>query len=657
MGKQWFNLAAIDRNIFVSEEKPLYQQDGRPRLKTISLWSRIVPLLAILLPTLISGCIFALTISGYRSTSTLYEYTKNDRATLQIIVQMVSATLAVPWTFALAQTFNLSTRTMIWEKAISMENLRFWTSTSLTRLDWNLKGRRLILCMLVVIISLVPNFLWTGSLTPQQTGTDRSLNSITVKHVGQGSWDMLAAPGPNCNLTAIDASSPGIFTLCPGMYQSGAILQSGASAITYDGSERNFSKPDNSGYTYRGRSCGMGATIGWSGLGKKAGTVLNYTYTDTGYLPKVSCIYNESSMWVITNNLEKYDATAGFPNLFAAQGWLPNDNWSAIPDTFHNRSYLQETFLNGQANAGWYPLTAFGSGSRLVAVTARNVVERTDRRLLLAIAANGAYSLQGTTLDKIQCEVIFSPTRYDIAVSPLNRTISVQPRNDTNTLAKDPDPTGALKTRALSEIEDVSRTETTIWTSTIGDALVGNFATFWASTTQPGIKHASLPISIPKTTSYEDRVAKMTLYSVEQSLTAMLDDILLRMSLAAISRTQGTDGVSDAEVVGTVAAVRIGDAKYVYANFTVHILALILVVAVGMWQGWWKTTPRFDYADAVGLVVKVAVGQGGQKAEGSAEGLGLEGWDGDHDQEGVRRLEICGVDGGWGPGMEVRRGR
>jgi hypothetical protein len=318
-----------------SEDVPFYQDHEQahgpkpevPQLKKIGLWQRMLPLLAISLPTIVIGYVFALTESGYRSTATLYRLSKDNRVPLQIVVHLLSAVLAVPWTYALAQTFNLYTRTTIGEKAISLDVLRFWTSTSLTRLDLNLSRRRLILCILICAISLLPNFLWTGSLTPQQTATDRHLEDIVIKNGGNGSWSMLADPEHRCRTTAISLSSPGMFTLCPGTFQSGAILQSAASAVTLDGSERNHSKPDNTGYTYRGRSYGIGASVGWTQSGRPSpsidSTVLNYTYIETGYMTGVSCSYNQSSMWVITDNLEKYQATAGFPNIFAAQGWLP----------------------------------------------------------------------------------------------------------------------------------------------------------------------------------------------------------------------------------------------------------------------------------------------------------------------------------------------
>jgi hypothetical protein len=289
--------------------------------------------------------------------------------------------------------------------------------------------------------------------------------------------------------------------------------------------------------------------------------------------------------------------------------------------------------LYGKYNPGWYPLAAFESGARLVAITTRNQVGRGDRRQLLAIAANKGYK----SLDKIQCEVAFRPTTFTVAVHPINRTISVHPK----TGADDPDPTDTLRDHALSNIESIAKTETTIWTSTVGNALTTSFKTLWAS--QYGSE------SIPSDIS-DGRRRNTTLRAVELSLEAMLDDVLVRMTSAAIARDQD---VKETETRGMVAAVRIGGSAYVYANLGIHILALFLVFVVALLHQFWSQTTVFDYADPIALAMGVCIES--KATEGSTlDELHLKDWDGDQGAAAVKCLEICKGDDGRA-GFELRR--
>ena len=67
---------------------------------------------------------------------------------------------------------------------------------------------------------------------------------------------------PNPNQVTEVRNSKGVFTYRVGITMEGALLSSASSATTVDGSPRKHVKLDNSGFTYIGRSYGVGAPAG-----------------------------------------------------------------------------------------------------------------------------------------------------------------------------------------------------------------------------------------------------------------------------------------------------------------------------------------------------------------------------------------------------------
>ena len=128
-------------------------------------------------------------------------------------------------------------------------------------------------------------YLWTAALTPTITSYTQ-LQEGTVPRTGTGSYGFLNPRPPlpafffwECE---IQNQANGSFTNCPGYYQSGTLLQSASSATTVDGSQRNHTKNDNSGYRYVGRSYGVGSSVGLTIHESTATQALAYNYTEDG---------------------------------------------------------------------------------------------------------------------------------------------------------------------------------------------------------------------------------------------------------------------------------------------------------------------------------------------------------------------------------------
>lgn len=108
----------------------------------------------------------------------------------------------------------------------------------------------------------------------------------------------------------------------PGAFESrmlGSLMASAASATTVDGGIRQHSKFDNTRYTYNGRSCGVGASLGLAdGDVTDNLLALSYVYQENGLRAEVECIYNSSTEFVIAGEPD--------PNIYPVAGNLPDSS-------------------------------------------------------------------------------------------------------------------------------------------------------------------------------------------------------------------------------------------------------------------------------------------------------------------------------------------
>jgi hypothetical protein len=135
-----------------------------------------------------------------------------------------------------------------------------------------------------------------------------------------------ASEFPNADQATDVRNSKGVFTYRVGITMEGALLSSASSATTVDRSPRKHVKLDNSGFTYIGRSYGVGAPVGLTHSHTLNDTfVTSYTYQEPGLNPEVRCIYNSSTQFLLS-----YDGSI----LFQARGPLPDSNGVGEDSTY-----------------------------------------------------------------------------------------------------------------------------------------------------------------------------------------------------------------------------------------------------------------------------------------------------------------------------------
>lgn len=150
--------------------------------------------------------------------------------------------------------------------------------------------------------------IFEGALTPVTT-TALVDSTIQVPFYGSDptgiywnrTWDPFADPN-------ITRTAKGSFSYVPGSAMAGIVLDSAASASARNSSVRTHTKNDASRFSYFGRSYGVGSSAGLAELGRRfsSGT-RSYKYFEAGYLSKMTCIRNDTNLWVVSLAWESDD--------------------------------------------------------------------------------------------------------------------------------------------------------------------------------------------------------------------------------------------------------------------------------------------------------------------------------------------------------------
>jgi hypothetical protein len=310
----------------------------------------------------------------------------------------------------------------------------------------------------------------------------------------------------------------------------------------------------------------------------------------SGYLVDTTCALNDSSDFTLSAPIIETYNRPGVPRLFWAQGRRPNNDWKADPETA----------------PGSYPMPGWGPAPDAVVAWSVGSCCNTNNGtapFLLSIAAGQSYA----ALDKLQCQIYFQPTLFDVNVSVSNRTIHVEPQR--RIVVSDPEPRGMLREWTLRDLQSLPEVQSTLYVSTIGEALKANAINYMNMTTLDlsAIQHEGI---IP---------------AIETSLTAVIDDILL--SLAGFALTQPESWDNDLSVRFAISSVRLGSWRYTYPLFVVNVMALIAIVLIATHLRMFAKSPAFDFTDLFAMAA--AASNGGDTQDMATDNANLTEWNGD----------------------------
>ncbi|KAH7249495.1 hypothetical protein B0J15DRAFT_57870 [Fusarium solani] len=355
--------------------------------------------------------------------------------------------------------------------------------------------------------------------------------------------------------------SLGKFSYSVGVQLLGSLLAGAAAASPIHNSSRMHEKLDSTGYTYVGRSYGVGSSVGLGQVNFKEGRdLLGWKYQEVGYAAKVNCIYNKSANFVL-NKKETL--------LWAAEGEMPDSD-----DGGEYSNYV-----------------GYGDGNNVLAIGVAHFKDHNATvapvRRYISFAGGFWYKF----LDQAQCEVDFEPTRFNVTVNNLGKNITVEPTNDTD--VPDIDPSRWLKGVLLRQFELIANDETNLYVSTVGSAFNNS------------ITGHLLSLEMNGTTSVSDN--DINLRGIENAIISMVDDML-----AAYASAQLVVGNFKDNVKGTVrvTAVAIGEKRFAIAAFALNMVVAFIFLLEALRTRGWKDLPEFDPSDIRHVMIAASEGGG-----------------------------------------------
>jgi len=174
-----------------SDEPDLGRRSNRAITANTRLWQRLLPLVAITTSSAIALLIGFFELRGVRESEYFHHLVSQRRATLQVIVHILSTLLSLLWTFAVCSAFNLFIRASLSRRPISLSRLRLYTAISQARFELNLPLLSFLGCATFCVVTVLPGWLWTGALTPQFAPMSIS-GAVILPRVGLGAYPFLA---------------------------------------------------------------------------------------------------------------------------------------------------------------------------------------------------------------------------------------------------------------------------------------------------------------------------------------------------------------------------------------------------------------------------------------------------------------------------------
>ncbi|CAM1508967.1 Fc.00g027060.m01.CDS01 [Cosmosporella sp. VM-42] len=512
--------------------------------------------LVLILTTSVSIWLLYGSLNEILFSGSFFNFVTDNRPTVQFAVQILANLLSMLQIIVLCRLINFGVRCYLTRKSMELDQLRAWSDAMVPRVNWDLPFGYGLLLFVFVTISMVFSAIWAAAMTPVE------LWEVAAGPVVIPSWENTSLireyPSEIGSEGLTQQTTQGRFSYSVGIQLLGPILAAGSSATPIDRGPRVHAKMDKTRYQYIGRSYGVGAS---AGLTDEKITddklALGYSYQEIGYQAGVKCIYNASSDFRISTAAPVY----------GAHGRLPDSD-----DGPEYSDYIGHSDAN---------IVAIG-----VAHFKNQDGKVAPPRKYLAIASSISYPMLNAT----QCEIEFSPTRFNVSVNLGGRNITVTPTNETD--VEDIDPSRYLKGVLLRQFELIANDETNLYVSMVGSALNNSITDFRVSVET---------IGNPDDLSDED----ITLKGIENSITAMTDDMLGAYAAAQLMLGNFRQ-TTTAEV--RLSALAIGERKYCIAVFAVNLFVLLLFAIEATRTRWWKGLPDFNIADVRHVVIAASEG-------------------------------------------------
>ena len=480
-----------------------------------------------------------------------YNTVNKYRASVQIAVQVISASFGFLQQNVVCQLFNYATRLRLRKTPPTLDAVYAWNSISAARGAWDLRVKFLLPTLVFALAMLGPSALWAGAITPTLIVTQAPTLGSLPNPQFQDSTMIREWPSEIGSSGPLLRTPKGLFSFAPGVRMLGSLLASAASATPVDGGIWQHPKLDNTRYTYNGRSYGVGASVGLADGPITENTLaLSYMYQENGLRADVACIYNSSTEFVIGDESETY--------IYPVVGNLPDSG-----DSEEYSDYF------GHSNDA---IVAIG-------VTTNNA----STEHILGIAAGKSYA----ALNATQCTITFTPRIFSVSVSLSDHSINVTDISNGADFAASRNLTHTV----VRQFELITNDQTSLYVSVIGDSFNSSIASYNSSVISKGSPAPS--------------EASATLAGLTNSVTAMVDDLLVAYSSAQLVIMNDTNIVP---AVVQIHAFRYGSGLYIYLTFAINTAILLLLAEEALRTRGWKDLLYFDYMDPRSLIIGGSMG-------------------------------------------------
>ena len=538
-------------------------------IKQLDIYVAVAPLT---ITTIVSLLVLIGNARQYTLSTDALRFVTENRATVQLLVQILSNILGLLCSATVSILISYGTRYNLWQRPVKLEVLRLWHDLCTRNMRWSHPWKFLIPLAIFVVISAAPSALWAGALTPVVTEVQRTGTILVPSYENA---DLIVEYPSEINSQGPTLrDTKGLFTYSVGVLMQGSLLASAASATPVDGSTRRHRKPDYSQYTYFGRSYGVATSVGLldeTTLIDK--TTRSYTYEENGYKTGVRCSYNVSSQYVITD-------TPALEMLYAAQGNLPNSK-------FNEPEY---SVMVGHTKDA---IVSMGVG--------RNQI---DPRRIVAIASGNSYQ----NLNSTQCTLDYVPTRFKVTVGLQERNITVTPVVELPSMPYQAFSAEANLTSVVTrQLEIISNAQTNLYVSLVGNSLNASIADYITAHDLASDQSISL--------------LDATLPGLSNALVAMIDDMLVAYGSAQLMIAKQYTPVP---AMFKSTAMRIGQNAYIYATLAINCVILVLLISEGVRTRGWTQVVVLEYSDPAALIVAASATMDSQNTVGGrVEGKAL----------------------------------
>jgi hypothetical protein len=477
-----------------------------------------------------------------------------------LVVQMLAAFFGLLHVAVICKLINYALRLRLMKVSVSLDVLRTWVDISTPRVNWDLPLRFFFPVVFMVFLSLVPAALWAGSMTPSVSRTTG--NGMLLVPSYEDVSNIIEYPmtigsgGPSLR------TRKGLFTYSVGQQQSGQLMGTAATASSMGMGPVVHRKLDNTGFSYTGRSFGVGASVGLMDQSISSNTqVTGYTFQEEGYMANVTCMYNATSDFKLSGPEAEW--------IYAASGNLPDS-----VDGAEYSNYI-------------------GHDGRAIVAIGVSCSERSPRRYL-AIAAGEAYGF----LNNTQCEFDFVPMLFNVTVDISNLNITVKPAE----MMQDFNPQRNITRTVVRQFELMSNDMTNLYVSLLGEAFNSSIAAY---------KMSRASMSRDPFTEEEATIAGLT-----NSITAMADDMLIAYASAQLMVGRM---FTQQPAKTYVYALQFGQPGYIYAIFALNLIIILAVLGEAIRTYGWSALGRFNYLDPRDLII--AASRGGAEIAEAADGI------------------------------------